>query len=152
MESIAIRRAQLREAGALTRLAIRSKAHWGYDKAFMRRVAEELTVLEEMVNRDEVMVAEREGRLLGFYAIKGQPPVGELNALFVDPAAMGQKVGRTLMEHALRAAREKGFSCLRIDSDPFAEGFYKKMGAVKIGEVPSGSIPGRFLPLLEVEI
>jgi len=37
-----------------------------------------------------------------------------------------------------------------IDADPNAEGFYLKMGAERVGESPSGSIPGRMLPLLQV--
>lgn len=36
-----------------------------------------------------------------------------------------------------------------IDADPNAEPFYRAMGAVRIGATPSGSIPGRELPLLE---
>jgi hypothetical protein len=31
-------------------------------------------------------------------------------------------------------------------ADPYAESFYAKYGAERIGEAPSGSIPGRFLP------
>jgi hypothetical protein len=33
-----------------------------------------------------------------------------------------------------------------IDADPNAEAFYLAMGAVRIGQTPSGSIPGRVLP------
>jgi hypothetical protein len=37
---------------------------------------------------------------------------------------------------------------LLIQSDPFAEGFYLRLGADRIGEVPSQALPGRVLPLL----
>lgn len=152
MVAVVIRRDRAHEAASITELALRSKAHWGYDEAFMRQVADELTVTPEMVRRCDVVVAERAGRLLGFYIIQGQPPVGELQALFVEPAVMGRQVGRMLLEHAKNAARAHGFTCLKIDSDPHAEGFYLKMGAVKIGKVPSGAIPGRFLPMLKIEV
>jgi hypothetical protein len=36
---------------------------------------------------------------------------------------------------------------LRIASDPFAEGFYRRMGARRVGVVPS-TPRGRTLPLL----
>lgn len=39
-----IRDARPDEAGELTELALRSKAHWGYDEAFMASCREELTV------------------------------------------------------------------------------------------------------------
>jgi hypothetical protein len=35
-----------------------------------------------------------------------------------------------------------------IASDPFAEPFYRAMGAERIGETPSDAIPGRLIPLL----
>jgi hypothetical protein len=41
---------------------------------------------------------------------------------------------------------------LLILSDPFAEAFYARLGAVRIGEGPSDAIPGRLLPLLEYAI
>ncbi|UWE04087.1 GNAT family N-acetyltransferase [Laceyella sacchari] len=150
MESVVIRRARAHEAASITELALRSKAHWGYDEAFMRQVADELTVTPEMVHGCEVVVAERAGRLLGFYILQGRPPV--VKALFVEPVAMGRQVGRMLLEHAKNVARAHGFTSLKVDSDPHAEGFYLKMGAVKIGKVPSGSIPGRFLPMLKIEV
>jgi hypothetical protein len=45
-----------------------------------------------------------------------------------------------------------GFTALRIDADPHAEGFYRAMGAVRVGETPSSSIPGRMLPLMTVRL
>lgn len=48
----------------------------------------------------------------------------------------------------MEVARALGLSSLLIDADPNAEGFYLRMGAERVGEVPSGSISGRMLPLL----
>jgi SAM-dependent methyltransferase len=41
---------------------------------------------------------------------------------------------------------------LTIDADPHAEAFYVAMGAARVGESPSGSIPGRMLPRLELSV
>ena len=70
----------------------------------------------------------------------------------VEPGVIGRGVGRRLFEHAVATARELGFKRFTIDSDPDAEPFYLAMGAVRIGTTPSGSIPGRTLPLLAVTI
>ena len=40
----------------------------------------------------------------------------------------------------------------RIDFEKHAAGFYRAMGAEQIGEVPSGSLAGRSLPLLLVNL
>lgn len=42
MASITIRRARLDERQVLTELALRSKAHWGYDRVFLDRARPEL--------------------------------------------------------------------------------------------------------------
>ncbi|MFE2426196.1 GNAT family N-acetyltransferase [Streptomyces sp. NPDC059373] len=149
-----IRAARPDEAGLLTDLALRSKAHWGYDEAFMAACRDELTVSPQEIALHRTMVAEREhdGRVsvIGFSTLEGEPPEGAVGMMFVDPTAIGQGFGRLLFEHLLATARDTGFRRLTIDADPNAEPFYRAMGAVRIGETPSGSVPGRVLPLLAV--
>jgi GNAT superfamily N-acetyltransferase len=99
-----------------------------------------------------VTVAERDGHLVGFYALAGDPPEGTLEDLFVEPDHNGTGVGRILWEHAIDVARTLGFAHVRLEADPGAESFYLAMGARRCGSVPSGSIPGRFIPLLEFSI
>ncbi len=147
-----IRAARADDAGALSELAIRSKAYWGYDEAFMAACADELTLSPDRVEAVRATVAERDGRVVGFGTLEGEPPEGALGMLFVDPDAIGRGVGRLLYEHIVSGARELGFARLTIDADPHAEAFYLAMGAVRIGATPSGSVPGRVLPLLEVTL
>jgi GNAT superfamily N-acetyltransferase len=97
-------------------------------------------------------VAESAGRVLGFYSLDGEPPEGELGTMWVEPDAIGTGVGRRLWQHAMEAAHIAGFMVLRIEAEPFAEGFYLAMGAERVGETPSGSIPGRVLPLLRFRL
>ncbi|CAM5720685.1 MULTISPECIES: GNAT family N-acetyltransferase [Streptomyces] len=147
-----IRDARPDEAAELTGLALRSKAHWGYDEAFMESCREELTVRPSEVGERRTAVAERDGRVVGFTTVDGRPPEGAVGMMFVDPSALGQGIGRALFTHALATARDAGFTRLTIDADPNAEPFYRAMGAVRIGETPSGSVPGRMLPLLSVTL
>ncbi|MGP3982930.1 GNAT family N-acetyltransferase [Streptomyces sp. KR80] len=147
-----IRAAQADEAGILSELALRSKAHWGYDTVFLAECREELTLRPSEIEARRATVAERDGHIVGFVTVEGQPPVGAMGMLFVDSPAIGQGIGRLLFEHALTAARRSGFTRLTIDADPHAERFYGAMGATRIGVVPSGSIPGRELPLMAVDL
>lgn len=136
----------------LSDLALRSKGYWGYDEEFLEACREELTVRRNDIARRRVTVLERDGAVLGFYGLDGEAPVGELWWLFVDPTAIGTGAGTALWTHARRTALGLKWKRMCIESDPGAEGFYLAMGARRIGEVPSQSIPGRVLPLLEFEV
>jgi len=149
---VQLRAARPGEAQTLTELALRSKAYWGYDDAFMAACRDELTMRADELERRRVTVAERDGRIAGFVSVEGEPPEGAVGMMFVDPELIGRGVGRLLFEHALGSARSAGFTRLTIDADPNAAPFYRSMGAVQIGETPSGSIPGRTLPLLEIAL
>ncbi|MEA3019544.1 MAG: hypothetical protein QOI47_1068, partial [Actinomycetota bacterium] len=141
-----IRAARPDEAGALSSLAMRSKAHWGYDDAFMEACRAELTITPEMTPR--VDVAELDGALVGMVRLEPS----RLDDLFVEPDAIGTGVGRALLRHVVRRAATEGMRHLIVDADPNAEGFYLSMGAVRTGESPSASIPGRMLPRLELSV
>ncbi|WP_055587652.1 GNAT family N-acetyltransferase [Streptacidiphilus griseoplanus] len=149
---VSIRAAVAAEAGLLTELALRSKAHWGYDEAFMASCRAELTVTAAEVAPRRARVAVEDGRILGFTTLEGEAPQGDLGMCFVAPEAMGRGVGRLLFQAVLREAAALGFRRLEIASDPHAEAFYLAMGAVRSGSTPSGSIPGRVLPLLSCQV
>jgi GNAT superfamily N-acetyltransferase len=147
-----IRPARPDEAEALSALALRSKAYWGYDRAFLERCRDELTLRSGDMLARRASVAELDGRVIGFVTVEGEPPEGEIGALFVEPDVIGSGAGRALWAHAVAIARRAGFCRLRIDADPGAEGFYLRMGAQRCGEAPSGSVPGRMLPRLEYDL
>ncbi|MFH9365028.1 GNAT family N-acetyltransferase [Streptomyces anulatus] len=147
-----IRAGEAAEAAALTELALRSKGHWEYDAEFLAACREELTVRPADVAARRTAVAEEDGWILGFTTLDGEPPIGALGMMFVEPDSIGRGVGRRLFAHTMDEARSLGFTRLTIDADPNAEPFYRAMGAIRIGATPSGSIPGRELPLLEVAL
>ncbi|MCC9306354.1 GNAT family N-acetyltransferase [Kitasatospora sp. RB6PN24] len=149
---IRVRPARPTEAAELTALVLRSKRHWGYDEAFMAAVRAELTVTPGQLVPGRALVADRDGVLLGFGRLAGTAPEGELEMLFVEPTVIGQGVGKRLYHQLLELARSAGFTSLTIDADPNAADFYTAQGAVRTGETPSGSIPGRMLPLLTVRL
>ncbi|MCX4695200.1 GNAT family N-acetyltransferase [Streptomyces sp. NBC_01408] len=126
-----VRAARADEAEALTGLVMRSKAHWGYDAAFLAACAEELRIRPADVTARRIVVAENgRGDVLGLASLEGAPPRAELGLLFVEPSAIGQGVGRMLYRDVLRRAVELGVRRLLIDADPHAAGFYRAMGAV----------------------
>jgi GNAT superfamily N-acetyltransferase len=149
----AIRRARAEEASRLSEIALRSKASWGYTAGFMQACRAELTVSAEEVAAGATFVAERGDRVAGFYSLERiSDAVIELEHLFVEPETMGAGVGRALLEHACSRAAELGGCVLVIQSDPHAEAFYRARGAKRVGERESASVPGRWLPTLELPL
>ena len=146
-------RAALRdEIAALSNLCCRSKAHWGYNDAFMALSRDALTVSASHVEAGDVWVAEVSGAVAGVVSLSATEDQGavDLDKMFVDPAHMRLGVGRVLMEFAIAEARRRGFKRLRILADPNAAPFYERMGAVFLRHAPSDAIPGRTLPLYEM--
>ncbi|MFE9933798.1 GNAT family N-acetyltransferase [Streptomyces sp. NPDC005533] len=130
---VKVRAARAAEAGALTELVMRSKAHWGYDAGFLAACAPELRIDPGEVTARRIVVAEDgRGRVLGVASLEGAPPLAALGLLFVEPSAIGQGVGRLLYRDVLRRAVELGVRRLVIDADPHAAGFYRAMGAVAV--------------------
>lgn len=147
-----IRPARPGEAGQLTALAIRSKAHWGYDAAFLALCEESLAVAPADCASGAILVALDTDRIVGFTKVTGTPPVGELEDLWVDPDVMGRGVGRALLDAATARAREHGFRALLLDADPHAESFYLHVGATRISRTQSTVDPDRYLPRLRIDL
>jgi GNAT superfamily N-acetyltransferase len=149
------------DAAALSDLAFRSKAFWGYSDSLMAAFADELKVSPDMAA--QAVIAEVDGVLAGFHllgpvsgALPGRPATepapadaGELDMLFLDPTFIGAGVGRVLFQDAMAKAIARGWTTVYIAADPQSTGFYETCGAVRVGERLSPSVPGRFLPLLE---
>lgn len=142
-----IRRAVVDDAPALADLSFRSKAHWGYDADFMERVRVDLTPSREYIAGCPVYVAESGGALRAFYGFRDLDGRLFLHDMFVEPSHIGRGVGAALWRHALETARAEGCSEFFIESDPFAEPFYLRMGARRVGDRVSPA-SGRVLPLL----
>jgi GNAT superfamily N-acetyltransferase len=147
-----IRSAQADEVDRLSELALRSKAVHGYSAEFLEACRDELTITPARLASETILVAERSGRRLGFVAVVVDGESADLVDLFVEPAERGSGVGLRLFEAAVDGARDCGASRLEIEADPHAEVWYLARGAERIGETPSGSIPDRMLPVLELRL
>jgi GNAT superfamily N-acetyltransferase len=149
----AIRRARPEEAAALSELAMRSKAHWGYDADFLAACRDDLTLSADDIATATVYVCDGVDAPSGFYRLVLQDDgVALLDDLFVDPTAMGQGIGKRLWRHAVATAANLGGAEMVWQSDPQAEGFYLAMGAQRAGESESTVTPGRMLPLMRYRL
>ncbi|WP_293899234.1 GNAT family N-acetyltransferase [Phenylobacterium sp.] len=147
-----VRTARSDEAGALTELALRAKASWGYDDAFMAASRAELTVTPERMAAWDFWVAEVEGALAGMIALSQADGRAAVEDFFVEPHLQGRGVGAALMAVLLATCRARGVPALDVDADPHAEAIYLRLGFTTVGQTPSGSIPGRMLPRMELRL
>jgi GNAT superfamily N-acetyltransferase len=149
---LALRTPRPDEAVALTELCLRSKAVWGYDEHFLEACRDELTITPEKMRSSDFQVAESDGCVVGVAQITLKGEIAELSTLFVEPTRLRCGAGRQLVDWAKRTARGADANHLLIEADPYAAGFYRRMGAIDAGTVPSGSIPGRMIPLLKLSL
>jgi GNAT superfamily N-acetyltransferase len=148
-----LRRARPEEADLLSDLALRSKSLWGYPTDFLEACRAELTLSADYIKASPVFVLEEEERgVVGFYGLREQGSELELLYLFVEPSATNRGYGKRLWKHAVLTAAMLGFQKIKIESDPYAEAFYRAMGARRIGDIPSSLQAGRTLPLMEFPI
>ena len=129
---IGMRRARPDDADSLTAIMRASRAYGGEYYVMVKRYA----VTPEMIANEEVWVAESNGAILGFYCLVDGPRP-ELDLMFTVDDAQGRGIGKTLFNHMKQRARERGFPSVRIVSHPPSVGFYTRMGARLIGNVPS---------------
>jgi GNAT superfamily N-acetyltransferase len=150
---VQVRSAKPGESRSLTALCVRSKAHWGYDSAFMKLSAAALVVNEDDIAAGRVLVAADDaGRVIGMACVLPEGDTADLDALFIDPPAIGSGAGRALFEAAVILARRRGARRMTILADPNAASFYERMGARYLRNAPSDAIPGRTLPFYEYDL
>jgi GNAT superfamily N-acetyltransferase len=135
-------------------LTIRSKAHWGYDDAFIKAVRDELEFRPSKFQPDfHVYILEQNCERLGFCSLL---PINretvELHDLFLDPLHIGKGYGKQLWNYAVNLARDLGYDKLILTAEPHAEPFYVHQGAVRSGEKSSALINSRKLPLMEYSL
>jgi GNAT superfamily N-acetyltransferase len=148
-----IRRARQEETSLLSDLALRSKAHWGYSEEFMELCRDELCISASYLEQHASFVLEADRQVVGFATLEHLTASRvELGHLFVDPASIGFGFGRTLVAHVIEEARQRGYRIMEIQADPHAEAFYTATGARRIGVKESASVPGRELPLMEIDL
>lgn len=146
-----IRNAQPGEAELLSALAVRSKAHWGYDETFMSECIAEISHSErDLTDLERIFrVLVSKEIIIGFYVLCDiNKPHLELEALFVEPQYIGKGAGSSLFSDVLKQAKRLSSNSMSVQSDPNAVGFYLAKGMVITGKQESGSIAGRFLPTL----
>ena len=149
-----IETATITDCKTLTAIALSAKGHWGYPKDYMDRWLGELTITEDYVTKNMVRKEVLGEETVAFYSIvevDADMQVGDvwieagtwLDHMFVKPAFHKRGIGGRLVDDMKNSVAARKVS---IFVDPFAEGFYRKMGATFLRHSKS-SIPDRLIPV-----
>jgi microcystin degradation protein MlrC/GNAT superfamily N-acetyltransferase len=151
-----IREAQPEDAAAIARLHAESwrsvyqgilEAHYLTHRLDEERAAFWETFLRQDSKETTVLLAEREGSLLGFIALVRDGEAGYdavIENLHVSPNARGGGAGRLLLAEACRRLRAQGGRsvCLWVfDSNAAAFAFYKRLGGLVDGHISDSDAP-----------
>jgi predicted N-acetyltransferase YhbS len=143
-----IRCAEVGEGGVLEAVQRRSSAVW---PAYRERLAahpDAIARLEEgELRAGRVRVAHQDGEVVGFSAVLATDPDGVvvLDGLFVESDAMGQGVGRALVEDAAARAADAGAVALTVVSGPETQAFYARCGFTSVADAPTRFGPAALL-------
>ena len=149
--SVQIRRATLDEAAVLTEIAHAAKRHWGYPENWIEHWKDDLTITPEFIANCEMYVAVIGEEIAGCCALVLGDSQAELEHMWIRPQHIGAGLGKALFVHVMQRAATLNATAVELSADPNAEGFYKHMGATRIGEVRS-EIEGqpRALPRMSI--
>lgn len=150
MADIVIRAAEPHEADALTAIALRSKAHWGYSQELIDLWASDLAVDPARCDGESTWLITLDNVIVGFGEIDGN--TARLDDLWIDPPYMKMGLGRLLLQQSMQNAADRGCTGMEFEAEPHAVGFYERMGAQVIGEHVSESVPGRVLPIMRIDL
>ena len=139
-----IRLASLDERDALEALQRRASTALEEYRQQLEAEPDAIELPIEMIERDEVFVAELDGVVAGFAVLFIGDEEAELDGLFVEPEHWRKGVGAALVDSATHEARKRGLA-LMVTANISAREFYEKCGfAVE------GAAQTRFGPALRM--
>lgn len=125
MHKIFIRPAIIADQKVLEALQWRASLNNQGDREALLANPDAIELPISQIEAGDVFVADMEKQPMGFAAIlPREDGNAELDALFVEPDAWGQGIGRALIDHCCSIAKESGAEYLCVVGNPHAEGFY----------------------------
>jgi len=134
----------------ITELTKLSKSFWGYSPEQIEKWDADLTITPDYISANKVFKLIFDGNIIGYYSYKRiDLNTIKLDNIFIQPEYIGKGYGKILMEDFFERIKKEEVENIILNSDPNAEGFYKKFGFKVTGKIES-SIEGRFLPVMKL--
>ena len=140
-QAVRLRPAVAADAARLSEIALAAKRSLGYSAELIEAWRSELVIDARTIQRQPTWVALCEEAVAGFFSLSIDGRTARLEHLWVSPDRQRHGIGGSLMRQALRLAVEAGADSLEADAEPLAEGFYRRLGLSRAGEI-AAPIPG----------
>ena len=146
----------------LTEIAFSAKRYWNYPEEYYNIWKEELTITEEYLKNNIVKIIVEENTIKGFYSFYYNDLdkyIGKifiekgywLDHMWVEREYIRKGLGKIMFIDLINEIKNEGETMFYLFADPFAKGFYEKMGCTFIRESKS-SIENRTLPVYKYEV
>ena len=142
-----IENATLQDIPKLNEISLESKAFWGYPEDWLNSWEDELTINQTHIENHQTFKLVHEDCTIGFCVIEQHGDECHISHMWVIPKYIGWGFGKVLLEESIKRGVHSPCKIM-VESDPNAEGFYKKYGFHTIDQVESYP-KGRYLPVME---
>ncbi|CAI2765724.1 GNAT family N-acetyltransferase [Flavobacterium collinsii] len=147
-----IEKANTTDSEILTQITKKSKAYWGYSAEQIQKWEVSLTISQDYIREHDVFKLVKDNVIIGYYSYLFEDGKNvKMDNLFILPEYIGKGFGKYLFLDFLNRMKEAEIQTIQLDSEPNAEGFYSKMGFVKIGAFET-AIKDRFMPVMEMKL
>ncbi|OXB23197.1 hypothetical protein B0A80_12010 [Flavobacterium tructae] len=147
-----IEKANTTDSEILTQITKKSKAYWGYSAEQIQNWEVNLTISPDYIKEHDVFKLVKDKVIIGYYSYLFEDEKNvKMDNLFILPEYIGKGFGKYLFLDFLNRMKEAEIQTIQLDSEPNAEGFYLKMGFVKIGAFET-SIKDRFMPIMKMKL
>jgi ribosomal protein S18 acetylase RimI-like enzyme len=148
-----IKRARADNVEVLNDIMKRSIAIWNYSAKEVEQATKKLAITTESINKSICYIAELNGLIKGFFCIEPSQNEETSDAKFyIEPDSIREGLGTILWKEVVFELKNKGIKHFKILVDRNAQGFYEKLGAVKVDEQPSEIIEGYMIPIMKYNI
>ncbi len=145
-----VEEAKVNDLDQLNDLLRKSKTYWPAYASTIEAFMDRFSITPHYLQKNTIKLLYLDDELAGFFSFFiNDESNNELDYFFIHPTFIGRGVGRKLWEICCKFAFDQGHKEFYILSNPFAEGFYLKMGCEKVGTRKAITAPGEILPFLK---
>ena len=144
-----VRKADVNELNTLSELVYNSEKSLGFDENYMRIFKDKYNVNKEFLENSYSYCMFDKERLVGFFALQNNNKIFELEFFYIKSDFIGKGYGKIMFEFLIEKCKELNIKEFYLVTSPESMKFYKKLGAVEIGETKSLIDTQRIIPKIK---